>query len=155
QHPDGVAGRYLTEGRLLGEVKRSASKFQASALPLFEGWKASEPKAPILLSSEILEDELGNGIEKPELDELDDIEETRSDSKLPPLFAHGDLNLQPSKRWLIKHLIPSVGHGLLSGQWGTGKTFVVFDLAASAWSGQPFLGHPVKRQCGVLLIAAE
>ena len=51
--------------------------------------------------------------------------------------------------------MPAVGHGLLSGQWGAGKTFVVFDLAAALWTGQPFLGHPVKRQCGVLLIAAE
>ena len=51
--------------------------------------------------------------------------------------------------------MPAVGHGLLSGQWGAGKTFVVFDLAAALWTGQPFLGHSVKRQCGVLLIAAE
>ena len=49
----------------------------------------------------------------------------------------------------------TVGHGLLSGQWGAGKTFVVFDLAAALVTGQPFLGHAVKRQCGVLLIAAE
>ena len=60
-----------------------------------------------------------------------------------------------SRSWLIKQLIPAVGHGLLSGQWGTGKTFVVFDLAAALSTGQPFLGHAVKRQCGVLLIAAE
>ena len=32
---------------------------------------------------------------------------------------------------------------------------MVFDLAAALGTCQPFLGHPVKRQCGVLLIAAE
>ena len=31
----------------------------------------------------------------------------------------------------------------------------MFDLAAALATGQPFLGHIVKRQCGVLLIAAE
>ena len=31
----------------------------------------------------------------------------------------------------------------------------MFDLAAALTTGQPFLGHAVKRQCGVLLIAAE
>ena len=80
---------------------------------------------------------------------------TSSDPKLPPLYAHGDTDPRPLKAWLIKRLMPAVGHGLLSGQWGAGKTFVVFDLAAALWTGQPFLGHPVKRQCGVLLIAAE
>ena len=77
------------------------------------------------------------------------------DPKLPPLYAHGDADPRPLKAWLIKRLMPAVGHGLLSGQWGAGKTFVVFDLAAALWTGQPFLGHSVKRQCGVLLIAAE
>jgi hypothetical protein len=32
---------------------------------------------------------------------------------------------------------------------------VVFDLIAALGTGQPFLSHTVKRQCGALLIAAE
>ena len=60
-----------------------------------------------------------------------------------------------SRRGLIKKLMATAGHGLISGQWGTGKTFVAFDLAAALMTGQPFVGHTVKRQCGVLFIAAE
>ena len=43
----------------------------------------------------------------------------------------------------------------MSGQWGTFKSFIALELAGSLMTGQPFLGHIVKRQCGVLLIAAE
>jgi hypothetical protein len=74
---------------------------------------------------------------------------------LPPMFAHGDPDPQPLKRWMIKRLIPVCGHGLLSGPWGTGKTFMALELGASVMTGQPFLGHLIKRQCGVLFIAAE
>jgi hypothetical protein len=85
--------------------------------------------------------------------DLDD--EPPHDPKLPPLYAHGDADARPLKNWLVKHLITACGHGLLSGQWGAGKTFVVFDLFAALATGQPFLGHAVKRQCGMLLMAAE
>ena len=40
QFPDGIAGRYLGEGRLSREIARSASKYNARVLPLLDGWKA-------------------------------------------------------------------------------------------------------------------
>ena len=63
QFPDGIAGRYLGEGRLSREIARSASKYADRALPLFDvnGGKAPEkiveaPETPsgrrILLSRE-------------------------------------------------------------------------------------------------------
>jgi len=48
-----------------------------------------------------------------------------------------------------------VATGCSAAKWGAGKTFVVFDLFAALAAGQPFLGYTVKRQCGMLLIAAE
>jgi hypothetical protein len=44
---------------------------------------------------------------------------------------------------------------VLAGQWGSGKTFIVFELSACLMTGQPFIGHRITRQCGVLYIAAE
>ena len=45
--------------------------------------------------------------------------------------------------------------GLISGQWGTGKTFLALDLAGSVMTGARFAGHRVKRPGGVLFVAAE
>jgi len=159
QHPEGIGSRYLAEGRLGDEIARSAGKYAQTELPLAGngGWMAKaapEPEEPPQ-PDQPPEDELDD----PELDDDhdDDLDEEppKHDPSLPPLYAHGDLDPRPIKSWLIKGLIPAVGHGLMSGQWGAGKTFVFFDLAASLSTGQPWLGHVVKRQCGVLLIAAE
>jgi hypothetical protein len=161
EFPGGIGARYIQEDRLHREIARSAGKYAgAGALPLFDTWST---KAPLQPEPSKLPEDGDEELEQPELDEpdpeldeeLEDEEPPGQDSNLPPLYAHGDADPRPLKPWLIKHLIPACGHGLLSGQWGAGKTFVTFDLAAALGTGQPFLGHVVKRQCGVLLIAAE
>jgi hypothetical protein len=160
EHPQGIGGRYLAEDRLRREIERSAEKFGKTELPLFKGWEAKtaleqeppkqeEPKPD--QADPNLDDEKDDDIG----DEDDDLNDEEQDPNLPRLYAHGDPDPRPIKIWLIKHLMPAVGHGLLSGQWGAGKTFMLFDLAAALATGQPFVGHIVKRQCGTLLIAAE
>jgi AAA domain len=190
QFPNGIGGRYLSEGRLSGEIARSAAKYAAGMLPQSDanGWvngfetKAPTPSEPDSLDDpelddvgedapvqhpapdpELDDDDLGEAAQPaaadPELDdELDDLSEDGSptqDPNLPPLYAHGDPDPRPLKSWLVKYVIPERGHGLLSGQWGTAKTFVLLELSAALMTGQPFVGYIIKRQCGVLLIAAE
>jgi hypothetical protein len=84
-----------------------------------------------------------------------DLEPEQSAFDLPPMYCHGDPDPRPLKSWLVKKLMSTVGHGLLSGQWGTGKTFLALELASCVMTGQPFLGLLIKRQCGVLFLAAE
>jgi AAA domain len=165
QYPNGIGSRYIHEDRLRTEIERSTGKFAKRELPLSDGnggwtgWEAKappEPTAPPQDEPEEL-DEDPDLVEQDELNGDDDLdaEEPQQDSKLPRLHAHGDPDPRPLKNWLIKGLVPATGHGLMSGQWGAGKTFTFFDLAASLGTGQPFLGHTIKRQSGVLLLAAE
>jgi hypothetical protein len=177
QFPDGIGERYLSEGRLSGEIARSIAKYTGT-LPQIDvdAWRAKAPQPELDQNGHddgagggngraagggnggIATDDVPPWEEDPELDEeLDDeeLDEEPESPDLPPLYAHGDPDERPLKSWTVKHLIPTRGHGLLSGQWGAGKTFVVLDLAGAVITGQPWLGHAIKRQCGVLLIAAE
>src|SRR5262249_25374042 len=72
-----------------------------------------------------------------------------------PLRWHGEQDSGANRRWLVKKLLPGSGVGLISGQWGTGKTFVAIELAVSAMIGNQFAGRHVARKGGVLFIAAE
>jgi hypothetical protein len=171
QYPDGIGSRYLREDRLRQEIDRSAGKYAKTELPLFDEWtgqKTPQPEAPAQEKApppidddpelDESEAEPEPDIEDDDLDYDEDLgneEAPEQDPSLPRLYAHGDPDPRPLKAWLIKHLMPEIGHGLMSGQWGAGKTFTFFDLAAALGTGQPWLGHVVKRQCGVLLIAAE
>jgi hypothetical protein len=68
---------------------------------------------------------------------------------------HGDVDPNDSRPWLVRDLIPEVGSGLVSGQWGTYKTFMVLDLGHSVMTGTTFLDFEVMRPGGVLFIALE
>jgi AAA domain len=68
---------------------------------------------------------------------------------------HGDIDPVDSRPWLIELLIPETGTGLLSGQWGTYKSFVALDLAVAVITGSTFIKFPVMRRGGVLFIALE
>src|SRR5262245_4044014 len=130
QHPAGIGSRYLAEGRLANEIARSAGKYAQTELPLSGngGWTAKAPPEPEDPPQRDQPPE--NEAENPELDDgpdSDDLDEEppKQDTSLPRLYAHGDPDPRPMKSWLIKGLIPAVGHGLLSGQWGAGKTFAL------------------------------
>ena len=71
------------------------------------------------------------------------------------VYWHGEVDFRESRPYLVQDCIPEVGHGLIAGQWGTFKTFGVFDLAHSCMSGAPWLGYEIMRRGGVLFIAVE
>jgi hypothetical protein len=69
-------------------------------------------------------------------------------------FRHGEVRPEPGPQ-LVRYRLPEVGKGLLSGQWGTFKTFMFLDLACSIMVGGFWTKEPVYRQGGVLLFAPE
>jgi AAA domain len=83
-------------------------------------------------------------------------EEMRANAEpLTVLHWHGEVDLRNSDPQFVQDLLPEVGSGLISGQWGTYKTFAAFDIAHAAMSGGSFLGHKVVRRGGVLFVALE
>src|SRR5262245_4286608 len=81
----------------------------------------------IIIAPDEPDPELDDALDDDDLDDEDlDEEAPQHDPNLPRLYAHGDPDPRPLKSWLIKHLMPEIGHGLMSGQWGAGKTFTFF-----------------------------
>ena len=168
QFRDGIGGRYLSESRLRrwsGEsvwTDGGGQPMEAAPTPQPQPVQPPPPPPPqspaepedLELEDDELNDTGDNTDDNPEEDaDLD--EDEPEQSGLPQLFVHGGADPRPSTTWLVKHILPARGHGLLSGQWGTAKTFTVIDLAVAVATGQPFLGRIIKRQSGVLFIAAE
>jgi hypothetical protein len=73
----------------------------------------------------------------------------------PELHWHGDASETMTRAWLVDGLLPESGTGLISGQWGTYKTFAALDLSGAVMAGLAFIDYPVARRGGVLFIASE
>jgi hypothetical protein len=71
------------------------------------------------------------------------------------LLWHGEKSPHANRRFLIDGLLLEVGTALISGAWGTYKTFIAIDLAKAVMLGTTFAGKKVMRPAGVLFIAAE
>jgi AAA domain len=76
-------------------------------------------------------------------------------SEEPEIMWHGEVDPRESRPYLVQGLIPAVGTGLISGQWGTFKTFMLFYLSHCIMTGDLFLGCEIMRPGGVLLIVLE
>jgi len=73
-----------------------------------------------------------------------------------PLLKCGVPDTRPRIKWRIKQLMPTVGVGLLSGQWGTNKTFQAIEIATTIMTpDQSFCGREVREPCGTLILATE
>jgi AAA domain-containing protein len=67
---------------------------------------------------------------------------------------HRDAN-NPTRKDLVKGLLPETGIGLLSGQSGTYKTFVALNLAGAVATGKPFAGYSIKRPGATFAFVSE
>lgn len=72
-----------------------------------------------------------------------------------PWRWHGAEEPADTRQYLVKGLVPTTGVGLISGQWGTYKSFVATDLSAAVITETLFLSFPVMRKGGVLFFAME
>src|SRR3954447_8224299 len=63
--------------------------------------------------------------------------EGQADAALIEVHWHGEDDQAVARPMLVKGLLPERGKALVSGQWGTFKTFVVLDLAGSVMTGWP------------------
>lgn len=71
------------------------------------------------------------------------------------LIWYGDAPLTPPS-YLVDETLPGIGVATVGGQYGAAKTFIVADLAAATIvGGVTFAGKRVRRQGGVLWLAAE
>jgi hypothetical protein len=71
------------------------------------------------------------------------------------LAWHGENSSTSGRKWSVLDLLPETGVTLISGQWGTYKTFIAVDLSAALMTATPFANKQVMRKGGILFLACE
>lgn len=135
QYPGGIGSKYGR--RLEAEVERCWAKAETRDRPRGE-YRADPGPAP---SADPDPGPAGRG--------------ARPEPAPIPLRWHRDADPDADRAWLVAEMIAEVGKGLLSGQWGSAKTFIALDLSGCVMMGEPFAGRRVLRRGGVLFIAPE
>lgn len=74
-----------------------------------------------------------------------------------PTITLDQLLNEPCKptEWLIDRLLPQGGIGIIAGQPGIGKSWLLLDLAMACSRGKPWLGVFPTKRCSVLYIDEE
>jgi RecA/RadA recombinase len=95
----------------------------------------------------------------PSADEFEDLDETETSATYKPRFkiltGSEFIASQGPLRWLVKGLLPKADVGILFGESGAGKTFIVLDLVMAIARGvDSWRGHRVRKG-RVLYIVAE
>lgn len=70
------------------------------------------------------------------------------------LWTLKDIQERPWPTWIIRDLLPKAELSMVFGPSGSGKSFLVLDMALAVARGVPWVDHDV-RQGGVLWLAAE
>ncbi len=70
------------------------------------------------------------------------------------LLSNDELRALPALGWRIKKVLPEIGLAAVFGATGSGKSFVVIDMAQAIADGHPWFGYKSK-PCNVLYCALE
>jgi phage/plasmid primase-like uncharacterized protein len=88
--------------------------------------------------------------------------QSKPDESIKPFALPGDIGIgamldspPPERRWLLDDLLPLGVVGMLAAGGGTGKSFLMMQMAIAVATGRPFLGMEVGEPGGVLMVAAE
>jgi hypothetical protein len=62
---------------------------------------------------------------------------------------------RPPLEYIVDGILPAGGLAVLYGPPGSGKSFVILDLACAIATGEPWLSHPIRRRGPVVYVAGE